>query len=60
VSRTTFYRWQRRVEGGGLDALMPKGRRRPAMPNQTPSWVVDELLAEAVVRPTLGARRLRP
>ena len=27
------------------------------MPNQTPAWVVDELLAEAVVRPTLGARR---
>ena len=57
VSRTTFYRWQRRVESGGLDALMPKGRRAPAMPNQTPAWVVDELLAEAVVRPTLGARR---
>jgi transposase InsO family protein len=57
VSRTTFYRWQRRVEIGGLDALMPKGRRPPAMPNQTPAWVVDELLAEAVVRPTLGARR---
>ena len=57
VSRTTFYRWQRRVEIGGLDALMPKGRRAPAMPNQTPAWVVDELLAEAVVRPTLGARR---
>src|SRR5438874_1751769 len=37
--------------------LMPKGRRPPAMPNQTPVWVVDELLAEAVVRPTLGARR---
>ncbi len=57
VSRTTFYRWQRRIEGGGREALMPKGRRPPAMPNQTPAWVVDELLAEAVVRPTLGARR---
>ena len=57
VSRTTFYRWQHRVEVGGLDTLMPKGRRPPAMPNQTPAWVVDDLLAEAVVRPTLGARR---
>jgi transposase InsO family protein len=57
VSRTTFYRWQRRVEAYGLAALMPKGRRSPAMPNATPSWVVEELLAEAVVRPTLGARR---
>ena len=57
VSRTTYYRWARRAEAHGLDALMPKDRRRPAMPNQTPAWVVDELLAEAVVRPTLGARR---
>ena len=57
VSRTTFYRWKRVVEAYGLAALMPKDRRAPAMPNATPSWVVDELLAEAVVRPTLGARR---
>jgi len=34
---------------------MPKGRRPAAMPNQTPAWVVDELPAEAVVRPTFGA-----
>jgi transposase InsO family protein len=27
------------------------------MPNATPTWVVEELLAEAVVRPTLGADR---
>src|SRR5437773_586107 len=57
VSRTTYYRWARRAEAHGPAALMPKGRRPPAMPNQTPVWVVDELLAEAVVRPTLGARR---
>ena len=57
ISRTTFYRWNRRVAAYGLEALMPKGRRAPAMPNATPSWVVEELLAEAVVRPTLGARQ---
>src|SRR3974390_3352099 len=60
VSRTTFYRWARRVEAGGVggvEALRPRGPRPPAMPNQTPAWVVDELLAEAVVRPTLGAHR---
>jgi len=56
VSRTTYYRWAARVTHGGLEALMPKARRLPAMPNQTPTWVVEELLAEAVVRPTLGAR----
>jgi transposase InsO family protein len=57
VSRTTFYRWQDRAERYGLEALMPKARRSPAMPNATPAWVVEELLAEAVVRPTLGAQR---
>jgi len=57
VSRTTFYRWQHLVEAGGLAALMPKARRAPAMPNATPTWVLEELLAEAVVRPTLGAAR---
>jgi transposase len=57
VSRTTIHRWRNLAESYGLDALIPKGRRAPAMPNATPTWVVEELLAEAVVRPTLGARR---
>jgi transposase InsO family protein len=57
VSRKTIHDWKRLAEAYGLDALMPKARRAPAMPNQTPSWVVEELLAEAVVRPTLGADR---
>ncbi len=57
VSRKTIHGWRDRAEKYGLAALMPKDRRSPAMPNATPSWIVDELLAEAVVRPTLGARR---
>src|SRR5205085_2116985 len=57
VSRTTIHRWRNLADSYGLDALIPKGRRAPAMPNATPTWVVEELLAEAVVRPTLGARR---
>jgi len=57
VSRTTFYRWKKVADAYGLAALMPKARRAPAMPNATPTWVVEELLAEAVVRPTLGAAR---
>ena len=57
VSRTTIHRWRKRADAYGLDALMPKDRRPPAMPNATPTWIVEELLAEAVVRPTLGARR---
>ena len=57
VSRKTVHDWKRLSEAYGLDALMPKTRRAPAMPNATPTWVVEELLAEAVVRPTLGADR---
>lgn len=55
MSRTTFYRWKKVADAYGLAALMPKAKRPPAMPNATPTWVVEELLAEAVVRPTLGA-----
>jgi len=57
VSRKTIHHWKRLSESYGLEALMPKTRRAPAMPNATPTWVVEELLAEAVVRPTLGAAR---
>ena len=37
---------------------MPKGRRRPQLPNATPTWLVEELLALAVAKPTLGCRQL--
>jgi transposase InsO family protein len=57
VSRKTIHAWKRIAAAYGLEALMPKSKRAPAMPNATPTWVVEELLAEAVVRPTLGAAR---
>jgi transposase len=57
VSRKTIHQWRNRAQRDGLDALIPKGRRSPAMPNATPTWVIEELLADAVVRPTLGAGR---
>jgi transposase InsO family protein len=58
ISRTTYYRWAHRAARYGLAALMPKGRRSPAMPNATPPDVVEIVLAEAIARPTLGGRRL--
>lgn len=58
ISRPTFYRWQARAQAYGLEALMPKERRRPQLPNATPTWVVEELLALAVALPTLGCRQL--
>jgi hypothetical protein len=57
VSRTWFYEWRRLAEQYGLDALMPKQRRPPAEPNETPTHVVAELLTLAVVEPTLGCRQ---
>jgi Helix-turn-helix domain/Integrase core domain len=57
VSRTTFYRWRKVAERYGAEALVPKERRAPAMPNATPTWVVQELLALVVNQPTLGCRQ---
>lgn len=34
VSRTSFYKWRATAEHYGLDALMPKSRRRPQLPNE--------------------------
>ena len=58
ISRTTSYRWAGRAQRYGLAALLPKGRRPPVMPTATPPDQVEAVLAEAVARPTLGARQL--
>jgi transposase InsO family protein len=58
VSRTTYYQWAALAAAYGLDALMPKDRRRPQLPNATPTHVVAELLTLAVMEPTLGCRQL--
>ena len=57
VSRTRFYEWRKLAERYGLEALMPKERRVPQMPNATPTWVVNELLTLAVTEPTIGCRQ---
>jgi len=58
ISRKTFYEWRRVAERYGLEALMPKARRRPQLPNATPTHVLHELLAIAVAEPSLGCRQL--
>jgi hypothetical protein len=58
ISRTTSDRWAGRAQRSGLAALLPKGRRPPVMPTATPPDQVEAVLAEAVARPTLGARQL--
>ena len=39
ISRKTFYEWRNVAERYGLEALMPKARRRPQLPNATPTHV---------------------
>ncbi len=58
ISTKTFYEWAGRARRYGLAALMPKDRRPPVMPNATPPEIIEIVLAEAVARPTIGARRL--
>ena len=57
ISRTRFYQWRDLAEQYGLDALMPKDRRRPQLPNATPTWVINELLTLTVTEPTIGCRQ---
>lgn len=58
VSRTRYYEWKKMADQYGLDALTPKARRLPQLPNATPTHVVAELLTIAVTEPTLGCRQL--
>lgn len=57
ISRTRYYQWKKLAEAYGTDALVPKARRTPQMPNATPTWVVNELLSLAVAEPTIGCRQ---
>ena len=42
VSRTRYYEWKGVADRYGLDALMPKARRRrPQMPEATPTHVIE-------------------
>ena len=57
VSRTRYYAWRKIVAEYGIDALLPKTRRAPQLPNATPTHVVEDLLTLAVVQPTIGCRQ---
>ena len=57
ISRTRYYEWRAVVAAYGLEALMPKERRRPQLPDATPTHVIEDLLTLAVIEPTLGCRQ---
>jgi transposase InsO family protein len=58
VHRSTYYRWRPRVQQWGLDALRPRERRPPRMPNRTAPWVEQKVVAFALGFPGLGPRRI--
>ncbi len=58
VHRSSYYRWHRRVRRWGLDALRPRERRKPQMPNRKPAWVEERVVAFALAYPTFGPRRI--
>ena len=57
ISRTRYYQWKKVADRYGLDALVPKARRTPQMPDATPTHVVQALLTLAAVEPTIGCRQ---
>lgn len=58
VHRSTYYAWRRQVERHGLEALRPRERRRPKMPNQLSKVVEERILAFAIAHPGFGPRRV--
>ena len=58
VHHSTFYRWKRRVERWGLEALRPRERRRPRMPNELGPHLEQRILAFALAHPGFGPRRI--
>ena len=55
---STYYRWKPLVERHGLEILRPRERRPPRMPNQTPPWREQQVIAFALGHPGLGPRRI--
>ncbi len=58
VERSTYYRWKRKVDRWGMEALRVRERRRPRMPNQIGPHLEQRILAFALARPGLGPRRI--
>lgn len=58
VHPSTYYRWRKEVLTWGLEALRPRERRRPRMPNQLPAHIEHRILAFSLAFPGLGPRRV--
>jgi len=58
VHHSTYYRWAAKVERWGLEALRPRERRRPRMPNQLGPHLEGRIVAFALGQPGLGPKRI--
>lgn len=58
VHRSTYYRHLPAVRQWGLDALRPRERRKPQMPNRTLPWIEQRVVAFALSFPGLGPQRI--
>lgn len=58
VHRSTYYRWRPKVLQWGIDALRPRERRLPRMPNQVAPWTEDRVVAFALGYPGFGPKRI--
>jgi transposase InsO family protein len=58
VHPSTYYRWRRGYLTYGVDALRPRERRLPRMPNYTPAFVEQRVLAFSLAYPGLGPQRI--
>jgi transposase InsO family protein len=58
VHRSTYYRWRSKVLLWGADALRPRERRLPRMPNQIEPWTEDRVVAFALGYPGFGPKRI--
>ena len=58
VHHSTYYRWKRRVDRWGLEALRVRERRRPRMPNELGPHLEQRILAFSLARPGLGPKRI--
>lgn len=58
MSRSQFYAMKKAFETYGEDGLVPRVRRKPEMPNRTPSELEESILSSTRRKPTFSYIRL--
>jgi len=58
IHPSTYYRWRKLVRRGGLEMLRPRERRIPQMPNHTPVFIEQRVLAYALGHAGEGPKRI--